>query len=158
MSVFLTRFLRVCALLSLNLFAEERFEVPELVDLQEPWLFVRASEASTLFMDENFKEAAPFGHLALLSSGVKLWTEFDGRKTEFWIVLSSEKREKQWTLELQPLAKPKADPERLVIYPYWDIDQCLVMIRFVPGAAENPVHFATPYEFKDSLPYLAPEG
>lgn len=137
---------------------KEPLPVPELEDLRHPWLFVRASEASTLFIDKNFKNREAYGNLLELSDGVKLWAESDGVVTELWQVISSEKDDKQLTLQLQPLANPTAEPSRLVVFPYWDIDHCLVMIRFVPDADENPVRFATPYHFKDELPYLEPEG
>jgi len=132
--------------------------VPELEDLLQPWIFTRASEASTLFIEKDFKGREPYGNLFQLSEEVWVWAEYDGEFTQLWKILSHEKDEKQLVLMLQPLAEPEAEPSKLVVFPYWDIDHCLVMIRFVPDGEENPVRFATPYSFKDELPYLEPEG
>ena len=139
-------------------FAKNPHPVPTLDNLIKPWIFVRASEASTLFIDENFKSREPYGHLILLEKDSFLWLEYSGTQTQLWQVTKSTRDEKQLTLLLQPFEDPAAKPSRLVIYPYWDIDHCLVMIRFDPEAEENPVRFATPYELKTTLPYLAPEG
>lgn len=132
--------------------------VPKLQDLIQPWIFVRASEASTLFIDESFKDREPYGHLVVLGEKRTQWLEFDGKETTLWDVTGATRNEKELTLRLVPTAgETEKKPSRLVIYPYWDIDHCLVMIRFDPGAEENPVRFSTPYSLKDDLPHLAPE-
>ncbi|MEM9282381.1 MAG: hypothetical protein AAGA96_11170 [Verrucomicrobiota bacterium] len=136
------------------LFGANPLDVPDLDDLIQPWLFVRASEASTLFIDEAFEGSEPYGLLMKKEDGGHVWLEFDGENSAMWTVESFEKGEKQLTLQLSQ----GASTSKLVVYPYWDIDHCLIMIRFVQDAEENPVRFATPYQFKDSLPYLEPEG
>lgn len=135
-------------------FGANPLDVPELKDLVQPWLFVRASEASTLFIDEAFEGSEPYGLLLQKEGGGHAWLEFDGESSLMWSVDSSEKSEKQLTLQLSRGEKTS----KLVVYPYWDIDHCLIMIRFEPDEEENPVRFATPYQFKDELPYLEPEG
>ncbi|MEM0896488.1 MAG: hypothetical protein AAGJ79_06345 [Verrucomicrobiota bacterium] len=133
--------------------------VPELNDLIEPWIFVRASEASTLFIDEAFEGREPYGHLVVRGEKDFQWLEFDGSVTRLWNVSAFVRDEKQLTLTLIPVAGDGAtEPSQLVVYPYWDIDDCLIMIRFDPGAEENPVRFSTPYAFKHQLPFLEPEG
>ena len=158
MPAFLTRLaLALLASTALAL-AKNPYPVPTLNDLIKPWIFVRASEASTLFIDENFKDREPYGHLVLFGKDSHLWLEYDGTRTQLWRVTKEIRDEKQLTLTLRPFENPEAKLSKLLIYPYWDIDHCLVMIRFDPEAEENPVRFSTPYEFKTTLPYLAPEG
>ncbi len=136
--------------------APKPLAVPQIKDLIQPWIFVRASEASTLFIDETLKGREPYGHLIVLDESRYQWLEFDGVSTALWNVTCIERDERQMTVHLQSIvANPEAKPSRLVVYPYWDIDDCLVMIRFDPGAEENPVRFSTPYSFKGNLPYLA---
>ena len=132
--------------------------IPSLKDLIEPWIFVRASEASTLFIDDSLKNREPYGHLLVGEDNRYQWLEFDGKRTKRWKVAGTDRNEKQLTLHLTPIEEPvNGGTSRLVIYPYWDIDNCLVMIRFDPGAEENPVRFSTPYGFKSTLPHLTPE-
>ena len=146
----------LCALASLAApaFAANPLGVPDLEDLVQPWLFVRASEASTLFIDEAFKDSEPYGLLLKKGEDGHAWLEFDGEKTTVWQVDGTERNEKQLTLSLTRENRTS----KLVVYPYWDIDHCLIMIRFEPDAEENPVRFATPYHFMKELPYLEPEG
>lgn len=158
MPAILTKLLLLCLLATGTLSAKSPLPVPKLEDLIQPWIFVRASEASILFIDEDFKGIEPYGHLAKSKSGSHIWLEHDGKQTQFWNVLSSAREAKQFVLILQPLDQPDAPTSRLVIYPYWDIDHCLVFIRFDPSQEENPVRFATPYSFKNDLPYLEAEG
>ena len=133
--------------------------VPELKELIQPWLFVRASEASTLFIDESFRGREPYGHLTVVREGKYQWLEFDGKQTTLWDVVEVARDARQLTLQLtSTVGGQETKDARLVIYPYWDIDNCLVMIRFDDGAEENPVRFSTPYSFKRELPYLVPEG
>ncbi len=139
--------------------APKPLSVPKLDDLIQPWVFVRASEASTLFIDDQFRGREPYGHLLAIGNDRFQWLEFDGSATTVWDVTEIHRSEKQLTLHLSATATDREKkPSRLVVYPYWDIDHCLVMIRFVPGAEENPVRFCTPYAFKDNLPYRVPEG
>lgn len=158
--------LAACSLLGLLAFSRlsaqaiipEPLPVPTLRDLIEPWIFVRASEASTLFIDDNLKNREPYGHLLVADNNQYHWLEFDGTRTELWKVSGIDRSEKQLTLHLTPInGHEDGRASRLVIYPYWDIDNCLVMIRFDPDAEENPVRFSTPYGLKSTLPHLTPE-
>ena len=119
---------------------------------------MRASEASTLFIDKNLKGTEPYGHLIVLGKNNFQWLEFDGQKTTRWKITAIDRNEKQLTLQFStPTGNSTPSSPRLVIYPYRDIDNCLVMIRFDPEAEENPVRFATPYSVKEKLPYQTPE-
>ncbi len=140
-----------------SLFAKEAapLGVPKVSDLVQPWLFVRASEASTLFIDESYEGREPYGHLTLSKTGEpESWLEYDGAATAVWKVGEVTRTDQQLELELFG----SSSKSKLVVYPFWDIDDCLIMIRFDEGQEENPVRFSTPYYYKDTLPYLEPEG
>ena len=130
--------------------------VPRLTHLIQPWAFVRASEASTLFIDEAFKGRAPYGHLIVLDAGKYQWLEFDGKATTIWKVREIKEGEADLQFSLKPVTEG-GEPGRLLVYSYRDIDDCLVMIRFAEGAKENPVRFTTPYSGLKNLPYGKPE-
>lgn len=133
--------------------------VPKIKELIQPWIFARASESSMLFLDKSFKGREPYGHLVVLGKEKYRWLEYDGIRTTLWDIVKIERTDKQLTLYFAKTDTDKAQsPPRLVIYPYWDIDNCLVMILFNPEAEENPVRFSTPYSKKEELPYLLPEG
>ncbi len=130
--------------------AREPHPVPVLKDLHKPWVFARASEASTLFIEPHYKGIEPYGHL-IQGAETMHWVEFDGKQSRLWKILSYVEGEKELTLTLD-------DGGQLLVFPYWDIDHCLLIIRKDPNAEENPTRFAVPYDFLPTLPYMEGEG
>ena len=123
--------------------------VPKLKDLYKPWVFARASEASTLFIEPHFKEKEPYGHVVHVNGKLD-WLEFDGEKFLTWNIAKYEESDRELTLYLQGGGK-------VLIFPYWDIDHCLLMIRFDPSAEINPTRFSVPYQLLPTIPYLEGE-
>ena len=123
--------------------------VPKLVDLYKPWVFARASEASTLFIEPHFKGSEPYAHL-IKQEKVLHWFEYDGKQSHLWKVTKYTEDDKELTLFLEGGAK-------VVVFPYWDIDHCLLIIRFDPSLEENPTRFSVPYQHLKGIPYLEGE-
>lgn len=123
--------------------------VPKLTDLYKPWIFARASEASTLFIEPHFKGKEPYGHLIKKNESLQ-WFEFDGNQSFVWNVSRYEETEKELRLFLE-------DGGKVLIFPYWDIDQCLLIIRFAPDSEENPTRFSVPYQHLSKIPYMKGE-
>lgn len=123
--------------------------VPKLKDLYKPWIFARASEASTLFIEPHFKGKVPYAHI-IQTKNKLYWFEFDGIHSSLWKVHKYSEQEKQLTLYLE-------DGGEVLILPYWDIDHCLLIIRKIPTKEENPTHFAVPYQHLQSIPFIKGE-
>jgi len=123
--------------------------VPKLKDLHRPWVFARASEASTLFIEPHFKNTEPYAHIVQTAKTLE-WLEFDGRAFHKWKILKYTESDKELTLYL-------TNGEKVLIVPYWDIDHCLLMIRFAPKSDTNPTRFAVPYQLLPSIPYMEAE-
>ena len=119
---------------------------PKLKDLYKPWVFARVSEANTLFIEPHFKGKIPFGHLIKTDQSL-YWCEFDGEKNFLWKVTKFTEQDKQLSLEL-------GDAGEVLVFPYWDIDHCLLIIRKDPKAKENPTRFAVPYQHLGAIPFL----
>ena len=125
------------------------YPVPKIADLYKPWVFARASEASTLFIEPHFKGVEPYAHL-IKQEKVLHWFEYDGKRSHLWEVIKYTEGDKELTLFLEGGTK-------IVLFPYWDIDQCLLIIRFEPTEEENPTRFSTPYQYLSKIPYLKGE-
>ena len=123
--------------------------VPKLADLYKPWVFARASEASTLFIEPHFKGSEPYGHLVKTADAL-YWFEFDGKKSDLWVVTEYKEADKQLELHLE-------NGSRVLIFPYWDIDHCLLIIRKDSKLENNPTRFSVPYTLLPSIPYLEGE-
>lgn len=143
------KFLFIFLFSSSFIFGQAPHPTPKLKDLLTPWVFARASEASTLFIEPHFKGKEPYAHL-LNVNGSYQWFEFTGEHSLLWKVLSFEETEKELTLHLEGGGK-------VLAFPYWDIDHCLLIIRFDPDADENPTRFATPYQYLDTIPFMEGE-
>lgn len=124
----------------------QRAPAPKLKDLYKPWLFARASEANTLFIEPRFKAKIPFGHV-IKTDQLLFWCEFDGERNYLWKVTKSAEQDGQLTLEL-------GDAGEVLVVPYPEIDHCLLIIRKDPKANENPTRFAVPYRFLGTIPFL----
>ena len=139
------RYLYLTLILQTFTFAANPHPVPKLTDLKKPWVFARANEASLLFIEPQHKNSEPYAHIIL--SGEKLqWFEFDGKDALVWDVTRFTETDKQLTLYLK-------GGNKVIFTPYWDIDHCLLIIRFTPEASHNPTRFAIPYQYLKSLPY-----
>ena len=130
--------------------AQKPHPVPTIADLHKPWLFARASEASTLFIEPHFKGKEPYAHVIKIKDKLQ-WMEYDGSGFKLWEVEATKTDKKELTLLLK-------GGGRVLIFPYWDIDHCLVMIRFAPGKETNPTRFAVPYHLLPKVPFQKAEG
>lgn len=119
--------------------------VPKLSDLYTPWVFARASEASTLFIEPHFRGKEPYGHI-IKNADTLQWFEFDGEQALIWKITRFEENDKELYLFLE-------DGGKVLVFPYWDIDQCLLVIRFTPNSDENPTRFSVPYQHLSEIPY-----
>jgi len=99
-----------------------------------------------LFIEPHFKGRIPYGHLIQTEQSL-YWFEFNGKKSFLWKVTQFTEQEKQLKLDLGKAGE-------VLIFPYWDIDHCLLIIRKDPEADENPTRFAVPYEHLKSIPFL----
>jgi len=68
------------------------------------WVFARASEASTLFIEPHFKGSEPYAHL-IKQEKVLHWFEYDGKQSHLWKVTKYTENEKELTLFLEGGAK-----------------------------------------------------
>lgn len=119
---------------------------PKLAHFYKPWLFARVSEANTLFIEPHFKGKIPFAHLIKTDHSLS-WCEFDGEKNFLWEITKVDEQDSQLTLEL-------GDAGEVVVFPYPDIEHCLLIIRKAPNAKENPTRFAVPYQHLGAVPFL----
>jgi len=120
--------------------------VPKLSDLEKPWIFARASEASTLFIDPSLKGKEPYAHIIKQGDNLQ-WFEFDGESSQLWKVDKHTVTDKELVLFLEGGGK-------VLIFPYWDIDHCLLIIRFSTDGGENPTRFSVPYQYLSEIEYI----
>jgi len=139
----------LCLSLVSHCLGQKPHPVPSIKDLYQPWVFARASEASTLFIEPHFKEREPYAHVVQTDEKFK-WLEFDGEKFHTWNITKYEESEKELTLHLK-------DGGKVLVFPFWDVDHCLLMIRFAPKEVINPTRFAVPYQLLPSIPYMEVE-
>jgi len=134
---------------SLSCLGQKPHPVPKLKDLHRPWVFARASEASTLFIEPHLKDKEPYA--LLIKTADKLeWLEFDGKRFHQWKVTKYTESDKDLTLYLD-------DGGKVLVSSYWDIDHCLLIIRFAPGKEINPTRFAVPYYLLPTIPHMEAE-
>ena len=119
-----------------------------LTPLKDEWLYVRASEASTLFISEHNKGKEVT--CAIVEEGGQLYfTEKSAEGTRSFEIDRIEKDDHTYEIFYQG----DDFAEKTLIYPFRDVDETWVIIHFTPEA-ENPVHFITLASNKDHIPYL----
>lgn len=146
---FMKLYLYLSMLFQTFVFAAKPHLVPKLTDLQKPWVFARANEASALFIEPHHKGSEPYAHIIRTDEKLQ-WFEFNGENSLIWDVIRFTETDKELTLYLQ-------GGNKVLFTPYWDIDHCLLVIRFSPEEEINPTRFAIPYQFISSLPYQKAE-
>lgn len=119
-----------------------------LSPIENEWLYVRASEASTLFISESDK-GKETTCAVIEKDGRRYFTEKSAKETRSFEIKRIEKDDRTYNLYYTG----NDFAERTVIYPFRDVDETWVVIHFVPGS-ENPVHFITHASNKSSIPYL----
>ena len=87
-------------LLQTIVFAAKPHPVPKLADLKKPWVFARANEASTLFIEPHHKDSEPFAHIIQTEKKLQ-WFEFNGKTSLVWDVLRFTETDKELTLYLK---------------------------------------------------------
>lgn len=120
----------------------------KLTPLEDEWLYVRASEASTLFISEHNK-GNEVTCAVIEKDGRQFFTETSATGTRSFEIDRIEKNE----LAYEIYYKGDDFADKTLIYPFRDVDETWVIIHFTPGS-ENPVHFITLASNKASIPYL----
>ena len=116
--------------------------------LEGEWVYARASEASTLFIETQYKGKETFFHINDTNDGLYLIEQ----RPEASMSYPIDKIERKG-LDIEISYKEGANaPEKTLIYPYRDIDNAWVIIHYTPG--ENGVHFITPSKYLSSIEYL----
>jgi len=142
-------------LLALSVFvASGAFATPPLEEthtlspIEGEWLYVRASEASTLFISESQKgKETTFS--VREDTGRFYFTEMSQGNERSFEIDRIEKDDRTYNLHYTG----DEFAERTMIYPYRDVDEAWVLIHFTTEE-ENPVHFITRSSNKESIPYL----
>lgn len=143
-------YLSLFFLLNIYSFGANPHPVPKLKDMYQPWLFARVSEASSLFIEPQYKNKVPYAHIVQTGNKIE-WIEFNGSKFERWEVSKYKESNKDLTLYL-------IGGSKVLITPFWDIDQCLLIIRFTLGEEDNPTRFSVPYQLLSTIPYMKGDG
>lgn len=123
------------------------------------YVYTRASEASTLFIETRFRGREP--HFILSKSDPDgtsrttpqkwTWKEFDGAKSTTWtaelVKISGADRHFL-------LTDKEGREHKVLVYPFRDIEQTWVVIHYFPDREENPIFFATPFSRLPEIEYL----
>ena len=118
--------------------------------------YARASEASTLFINESIAKRPPY--LKFIEKNNKIILEdFDGRNLQKYSVKKVVRQNKELTLTLINSLQPNQKETYFVIYPYWDIDDAFVVIQKIPGQEENPVKWAIDEKYASRIDVF-PDG
>ena len=116
--------------------------------LKGEWLYVRASEASTLFLSEHSRGQETTCAI-VEKDGELYFTETAPSGTRSFAIERIEQQDRSYTLRY----KGHSFAEKTIIYPFRDVDETWVLIHFV-AASENPVHFITLASNRANIPYL----
>ena len=123
------------------------------------YVYTRASEASTLFIETKFRGREP--HFELSESPTAgdsgatpqkwIWKEFDGSKSTTW---TAELRKISGADRHFLLTDKEGREHKVLVYPFRDIEQTWVVIHYFPDRDENPIFFATPFSRLPEIEYL----
>ena len=128
-----------------------------LAEFGRDWAFARASEASTLFINQSIAAAPPFMRIKEPKPGCFTLESFDGRNRTVYDVDRVETRNDEIILHLSAQSGAAHDGAVFTLYPYWDIDDTWVVIQDIPGLEEKPIRFALPRELAHRIEVL-PDG
>ncbi len=118
--------------------------------------YARASEASTLFINESVAKTPPYLKF-INENNIVILEDFDGKTLRNYLITKITKQNKELTLTLTNRAKANEKETYFVIYPYWDIDDAFVVIQKIPGQEENPVKWAIAEKYASRIE-VYPEG
>lgn len=119
-----------------------------LSPIEQEWLYVRASEASTLFISESEKGNETTYEI-VEKGDRRFFRESNKDTTRSYEIDRIEKENRDYIIHY----KDDGFAERTLIYPFRDVDEAWVLIHYMPQA-ENPVHFVTHASNKSNIPYL----
>ncbi len=128
-----------------------------LAEFGRDWAFARASEASTLFINQSIAAAPPFMRIQEPHTGCFKLESFDGRTRTVYDIDRVETRNDEIILHLSAQAGSTHDGAVFTLYPYWDIDDTWVVIQDIPGLEEKPISFALPRELAHRIEVM-PDG
>ena len=121
------------------------------------WAYARASEASTLFLNESFAKAPPTVSIVEVAPAVFELRDFDGRTETRYAVSAIEKDRDELIFRMRPKGAAGAAETVFTFYPFRDIDDTWVVIQAIPGRAEKPVRWAIPRHLAHRIEIL-PDG
>ena len=127
-----------------------------LADLPKSMRYARASEASTLFINESVAKKPPYLKITDENNQIIL-EDFDGKDLRKYKLKNISRQNKELTLTLSDQAKSDSKEAYYVIYPYWDIDDAFVVIQKIPGQEENPVKWAIDEKYASRIDVF-PDG
>lgn len=134
---------------TLTTWADELSSTHTYSPLEGEWIYARASEASTLFIETKDKGMETFFHIQKDNKSSRLVEKKQGEMLNSYPIKSVNMN----GLDIE-IAYDQEDnvPLKTLIYPYRDIDNTWVIIHYREG--ENDVHFITPSKFLASIDYL----
>ena len=121
------------------------------------WAFARASEASTLFVNQSFAKKRPYLRIREAAQGCLQFENFDGREKSVYAVREIVRRRDELVFRLAATDNSSQDDTVFTFYPYRDIDDTWVVIQALPGQDEKPIHFAIPQELSHRIEVM-PDG
>lgn len=121
------------------------------------WAYARASEASTLFINESVAKARPYLRIGEGQDGCFHAESFDGRLRRLYEIRQITKQRDELVFQLKPIDGSGDKESVFTFYPYWDIDDTWVIIQAIPGLDEKPIQFAIPQKLAHRIEVL-PDG
>ncbi len=119
--------------------------------------YARASEASTLFINDTFASTPPYLRIEENPEGVYFAEDFDGERKLFFHIKRVERKNDDLFIDLVPTVQNGGGDRRYTIYPYTDIDDTFVVIQAISDEEEKPVKWAIPAKFGHRIEVM-PEG
>ncbi len=121
------------------------------------WAYARASEASTLFINESVSRNRPYLRIGEGQRGCFRADSFDGRVRRLYEIREITKLRDELVFQLKPVDGFEDAESVFTFYPYWDIDDTWVVIQNIPGLEEKPIQFAIPQKLAHRIEVL-PDG
>lgn len=121
------------------------------------WAYARASEASTLFINESVAKDRPYLRIGEGQNGCFHADSFDGRERRLYGIQEITKQRDELIFQLAPIDGSGDAESIFTFYPYWDIDDTWVVIQNIPGLDEKPIQFAIPQKLAHRIEIL-PDG
>ena len=128
-----------------------------LAGMTRDWAYARASEASTLFINEAVAAAPPYMRIREPAPGCLHLESFDGRKRDHYAITEITRQRDELIFRLKPRDDPGAADVVFTLYPYWDIDDTWVVIQDIHGLEEKPISFALPQHLAHRIEVM-PDG